>query len=266
MSLERSELLVLRRIKLRDTSLMLTVLTPEFGKLSLVARAASRPGSALAEALQYFTVAEAQFYHREQQGVDYVSKAEAIESFENIHKEADRFGHGSAGLEFANLYLPEGEVNSEVYDLLKRYLRLLNLSPARDLERELLHFWLRLTILAGYEPQLDRCQCGKPITGERVAISPAVGGIVCSDCREAVGSQQFVQMGTLQVLRRLTTTSIEARGKVSPTVAQMREIRDLLTALTEYHVGRRAALRSFDFLRKLNRSETSGGSSGEQDT
>lgn len=266
MSLERSEMLVLRRIKLRDTSLMLTVLTPEFGKLSLVARAASKPGSALAEALQYFTVTEAQFYHREKRGVDYISKAEAIESFENIHKETAHFGYGAAGLEFANLFLPEEEVNREVYDLLKRYLRLLDSCPARDLERELLHFWLRLTILAGYEPQLEFCQCGKPAAGERVAISPAAGGVVCNDCRVEAGALQFLQMGTLQVLRRLTTTSIEARCKVSPTEAQRREVRDLLTALTEYHVGRRATLRSFDFLRQLTSNETFGGSSGQKDT
>jgi DNA repair protein RecO (recombination protein O) len=266
MPLASSELLVLRRIGLRDTSLMLNCLTLEFGKLSLVARAASKPGSKLAEALQYFTVAEIQFYYREKRAADYISKAEVIETFANIPGDATRFGYGAAGLEFANLYLPEEEVNREAYELLKRYLRIVDHGKLSDLQRELLHFWLHLTILAGYEPQLDQCLCGKPIIGPQVAISPAQGCVICKSCCETTTGFLQIQMGTLQVLRRLAATDIQALGKVTLTETQVEEIKKLLTAMTEFHVGRRATLRSFDYLRKLSSSETFGGPSGEKDT
>lgn len=256
MPLLRSELLVLRRIKLRDSSLMLTCLTRDYGKLSLVARAANRPGSALAESLQYFTVAEAQFYHHEKKSADYISKADEVEVFAKINQEVERFGFGAAALEFAALFLPEEEAYVEVYDLLKSYLRLVDKAPRRDLPRELLHFWLRLTILSGYAPQLDICQCGHAIDGEDVLISPADGIIVCESCREPADKLLPVQMGTLQVLRRLASTDIDARAKVDLTATQVGEIRELLAAMTEYHIGRRATLRSFDYLRKLNLSET----------
>ena len=54
---------------------------------------------------------------------DYISKAELVESFENIAQNEQKFGYASAALEFANLFLPEHEVNSQVYFILKKFLR-----------------------------------------------------------------------------------------------------------------------------------------------
>jgi DNA repair protein RecO (recombination protein O) len=264
MPLQRSELIVLRRTQLRDSSLVLTCITPTYGKISLVARGALRPGSALAEALQYFTVADVQFYHREKRSVDYISKAEATETFGGIPEDSQRYGFAAAGLEFVNLFLPEDEENREVYFLLKKYLRLVGRSDPRQLERELLHFWLLLTIFAGYAPQLDRCACGNQLRADSVKVSPELGGLVCDDCAGQAGKVIRLDMGTLMVLRRLSETDIDAKGKIDLSQRQIAAGRSLLTALTEYHVGRQADLKSFTFLRKLKLIETDGGSSGKE--
>lgn len=263
MPLLKTEAIVLRRTQIRDSSLFLTCISPEHGKLTLTARAARRPGSPTAEALQYFTVSELHFYQREKRTADYISKAEVKESFQQIGSEEHRFGYAFAGLEFVNLFLPEGEQNKRVYYLLKRYLRLLDAGPDDNLPRELLHFWLLLCILAGYAPQLDGCcGCGGEVRGESLMLSPELGGLVCANCITSDQLVQRVAPGTIKVMQTLSQTDVDAKKKIALSVDQTRQIHDLLVAITEYHVGRRAQLRSFDFLRKLDLFSFDGGTSG----
>jgi DNA repair protein RecO (recombination protein O) len=263
MALNKTELLVLKRTKIQESSLFLICLTRDFGKLPLVARSAVRPGSASAEALQYFAVADVVYYQHEKESADYISKADLVESFDDIAKSEQKFGYGSAALEFANLFLPEDEVNSQIYFTLKKFLRLLNTSEEKSFRRELLHFWYLLCIFSGYAPELGSCvECGDELVGDRLMFDPQRGGLVCKRC---VGDRLTIMLdrGTVKVLERLAGTDISDNRKVTLTQAQTEQIRQMLVALTEYHLGKRVDLKSFDFLRKLDIMKQDGGIRGE---
>jgi DNA repair protein RecO (recombination protein O) len=263
MPLQRTEVLVLRRTQVRDSSLFLVCLSPDQGKITLTARAARRPGSGTAEALEYFTVSEVNYYQRENRHTDYIANAVAKERFRHIADDETRYGHACAALEFLNLFLPDAEANRGAYYLLKRYLRLLDKSGDENLIRELLHFWLLLCILTGYAPQLEACSgCGANIEENRPVFSPELGGLVCKNCVKPDQLTQQVDRGTIMVVDSLADTDIDARRKVELSGRQSRQLRDLLVAITEYHVGRRAQLKSFDFLRKLDLFRLDGGTSG----
>lgn len=263
MPLKKTEVIVLRRTQVRDSSLFLVCLSPELGKITLTARAARKPGSPTAEALEYFTIAEVHFYQRERQGTEYISKAESKERFERIAADERTLGYAFAGLEFVNLFLPEHESNAPVYFLLTRFLRELNGPAALNLPRELLHFWLLLCILAGYAPQLDGCaNCGGEVNGVTLLLSPELGGLVCANCIAPDQLVQKISRGTIRVVQSLAEADIDAKKKVDLSKAQIKQVKDLLVAITEYHVGRRAQLKSFDFLRKLDLFKPDGGSSG----
>ncbi|GEM_PF-1703227 len=263
MSLKKTELLVLKRTRIQESSLFLICLSRDYGKLPLVARSAVRPGSAQAEALQYFTVADVVFYQHEKESAEYISKAEIVESFDGIAGNEQKFGYASAALEFTNLFLPEHEVNNQVYFNLKKFLRSLNQSAEKDFLREVLHFWYLLCIFCGYAPELGCCvECDAEIAGDRLMLDPERGGLVCANC---VGDRLTIALdrGTVRVLDRLAGTDISDNRKVSLTKAQQEQIRQMLTALTEYHVGKRVDLKSFDFLRKLKIMNQDGGIRGE---
>ncbi len=262
MALSKTELIVLKRVRVQDSSLFLICMSRDFGKLKLVARGATKPGSMLAEALQYFTVADVVFYQREKESADYISKAEVSESFERIGLDEEKFGFASAALELVNSFVPEDEENRQLYFSLKKYLRLLDTSEPGNFERELLHFWYLLFIFSGYAPELERCvESGAEIEGDRLHFDPARGGIVAkSFIRDA--HTLPLDRGTARVLKQLAGVSISDTRKVSLTSTQAEQIKSLLTAMTEYHIGRRADLKSLDFLRKLNLLKPDGGTSG----
>jgi DNA repair protein RecO (recombination protein O) len=262
MSLSKTELIVLKRVHVQDSSLFLICLTREFGKLKLVARGATKPGSMLAEALQYFMVADVVFYQREKESADYISKAEVSESFDQITMDEQKFGFASAALELVNIFVPEDEENRQLYFSLKKYLRLLDSSKPGNFERELLHFWYLLFIFSGYAPELERCiESGAEIEGDLLNFDPTRGGVVA---QTFIGDATTIQLdrGTARVLRQLAGVSISDSRKVSLTAKQADQIKSILTAMTEYHIGRRADLKSLDFLRKLNLLKLDGGTSG----
>ncbi len=251
MPINKTELIVLKRTRVQDSSLFLVCMSKERGKLPLVAKAATRPGSAMAEALQYFNVSDVVFYENEKDTADYVSKAETKEHFGNLVKDELKYGYASAAMEFVNLFLPEKEANLHVYLLLKRYLRLLNDSQQKNFRREILHFWYVLCIFSGYAPELEMCtECGKMISAEKLMFSSQSGGVVCPKC---VGNQLVVTLdiSTVRALKLLAGTNISDSRKMVMSQAQIEQVRDLLVAQTEFHVGKRVDLKSFDFLRKL---------------
>ena len=251
MPINKTELIVLKRTRIQDSSLFLVCLTRERGKIPLVAKAATRPGSSMAEALQYFNVADVIFYENEKGSAEYISKAESKETFHHIIKDELKYGYASAAMEFVNLFLPEGETNLHVYLILKRYLRLLNDSTQKNFRREILHFWYLLCIFSGYAPELEMCtECGKMISAEKLMFSPESGGVVCAKC---VKDQHVVTLdiSTVRALKLLAGTNISDSRKMVTSQAQIEQVRDLLVAQTEYHIGRRVDLKSFDFLRKL---------------
>jgi DNA repair protein RecO (recombination protein O) len=263
MALTKTELLVLKRTKVQESSLFLICLSRDFGKMKLVARSAVRPGSSQAEALQYFTIADVVFYEHEKESADYISKAEIVESFDTIGQNEHKFGFGSAGLEFTNLFLAESEPNPQVYFNLKKFLRVLNGSADKDFHRELLHFWYLLCIFCGYAPELGQCvQCGAELTGDRLMFDPEHGGLMCAKC---AGDRLIIPLdrGTVKVLDILAGTDISDSRKVSVSKAQGEQIGRMLLALTEYHLGKRIDLKSFDFLRKLDIMKQDGGIRGE---
>lgn len=260
MSLEKSEIIILRRLVVRDSSLFLIVLSPEWGKITLTARGALKPGSQVAEALQYFNVADIVVYKREKESADYISKAEVKESFADITYDERCYAIAAAALEFVNLFLPEDESNREIYFLLKKYLRNLSKQEKRDLTTELLHFWYQLCILAGYAPDLGHCAgCGSEIDRPEVNFSPEAGGVICANC---LGADQLLiklDKGTIKVMQNLVETDISAKKSIALSDAQKKQIKQVLRAISEFHIGRSADLKSFDFLRKLNFFSTNGG-------
>jgi hypothetical protein len=74
---------------------------------------------------------------------------------------------------------------------------------------------------------------------------------------------QSVDRGTIKAAVSLAATDIDDKRRVSLTNLQVGQLRQLLAAVTEYHVGRRAQLKSLDFLRKLNLMSFDGGKRGK---
>lgn len=147
-----TEALVLRETAYKDYDKMLTVLTPQYGKLSVLARGARRKGSVHMASTQLLTHSNyVLFTMRERHQLD---DSETVSLFFNIRQDIKSFALGSYFAELLDAVCAEEEPHAEIFELALWALRTLERGkrPMRLIKAA---FELRLMSLSGFEPDLD---------------------------------------------------------------------------------------------------------------
>lgn len=171
--------LVLREVKYKESSKILTILTEEEGKLTAEARGALRKGSKCAAAAQALTWSELTFF--ENRGRYTLTEGSVLEDFSALRAD---LGDYALGCYMAELLEAVSDEDSHSTALLHLGLNALfalsrRLYPSEHIKAV---FELRLMCLAGFAPQLDRCiDCGAR-TPETPRLSIYGGGVHCTGC------------------------------------------------------------------------------------
>ncbi len=146
---ESSAAILLRKTKLTETSLILTWLTEEHGKLKTVAKGARRPKSRFAGVLDLFFECEIQFVRSRKSELHMLREAALREPFENLRFDYARMTLASYFVELMELATELEAPAPELFDLLRRALAHLNSASAR--RRALVHFETELARLLGIQ-------------------------------------------------------------------------------------------------------------------
>lgn len=171
--------LVLREVKYKESSKILTILTEEEGKITAEARGALRKGSKCSAASQVLTWSDLTFF--ENRGRNTLTEGSVMEDFSALRAD---LGDYALGCYMAELLEAVSDEDSHSTALLHLGLNALfalsrRLYPARHVKAV---FELRLMCLAGFAPQLDRCtDCGTR-TPEKPRLSLYGGGVHCTGC------------------------------------------------------------------------------------
>lgn len=175
--------IVTKTTKYSETSLIVTIITKDFGKISAIANNVRSGRSHMLMGLQLFAFSELVMYSsRSKNGLYKLSEMTVIESFAGIRDSLEKLAYAAYFAEAANNAVAEDSPDEEI-------LRLL-LNTLFALERDLYPFskiktvfeW-RLAAASGYEPQLEICgSCGKNMEGAEALLSLSEGQVFCSDC------------------------------------------------------------------------------------
>lgn len=188
--------LVLRETDTRDADKILTVLTADRGKLSVIARSARRKGSRVAAACQLLAYSELTLYEKGQWMM--LDEANTLELFGGLRQDLEAL---SLAAYFAELTEAVSEgCGGEALSLLLNALYALSQlhKPTRLVKPA---FQLRLMALAGYEPLADGCaRCGAP-EPEKPMLDVLHGVVHCAACRERGGLSLPLDAASLAALR-----------------------------------------------------------------
>ena len=171
--------LVLRATETKEADYILTVLTAEQGRLSVIARGARRRSSRLAAACQHLAFSELVLYRRG--SWHYLDEASTIALFDGLRTDLEKLSLASYFAEMTEAVTTEDLPAGEVLSLLLNALYALD---ALDRPNELVRavFELRLLALSGYEPLLDDCAvCGRTDPAEPL-FDAAQGVVLCGKC------------------------------------------------------------------------------------
>jgi DNA repair protein RecO (recombination protein O) len=200
----RSKGIVLRSIRYGEADRILDLYTRDAGLVSAIAKGIRRTRSRFGARLEPLSCVDFVAYHG--RTLDTVTQAEVLRSFRGVREDLARF-EAAAGMVRSVRALSGGdEADRRVFNLLYNSLGALE---TRDSGFEALEasFGLKLSILAGYAPQLDAClSCGadpNEATGPHLYFAPNLGGVLCLECRSATGDSFPLPPRTLGRLKVL---------------------------------------------------------------
>lgn len=190
--------LVLRETEYKESSKMLTVLTADEGKLSVMAKGVRRRGSKSAAGTQLFTYSEMTLYSG--RGGWTLTETRSIEQFAGLRDELEKLSLAAYFAELLEVLSDEDKPEPELLQLgLNGFYALSN--ELRDNEFLKAVFEMRLMGIAGYGPLTEYCGvCGTEDIKEPYLN---LSGIVhCKSCG-VTGSVPSVRLseGALSALR-----------------------------------------------------------------
>ena len=186
--------IILNRRDYREADRLVSVYTPDYGRLELLARGARKLGSKLAPHLEPISLSRLLVVKGK--GFDYVGAALMTEPFLKIKQDLNKLYFSGQALNLFSRLVKTGEADPELFAWLEKWLRNLEAGGGVDnhLSKEdgrfrLALFSWRLFILLGYGPQLDNCvACGRKLAAGKNRFDLARGGLLCPDCFDPAGS------------------------------------------------------------------------------
>lgn len=254
--LYRVEAIVLKRTDHGEADRLLTLLTPDVGKMRAIAKGARKPSSRKSGHVELFTHCALMLAKGKTH--DVVTQADTIDSFIDLRDNLDRVGYAYYIAELVDRFSEEATENQPVYDLLLHTLGWLGVESTQpDLLARF--FELHLLQFVGYRPQLFECiNCGKALEPIENFFSVEAGGVIDPDCMQAQHhgrDAQKISLNALKVLRYLQTREWETVRGLRLASEVMIEVEALLQRYIVYHLER--SLKSVEFLHELKRGANS---------
>ncbi|MGQ9572496.1 MAG: DNA repair protein RecO [Dehalococcoidia bacterium] len=244
----KAEAIVLRQRKLGEAGKIVTLYTPNYGKLDAVARGVRRPKSRLGGHLEVLT--HTMVMLAQGRNLDVVTQAQTIESFAPLRADLHRLSRALYAAELVDRISPEGGESYQVFQLLLATLR--RLAAVKNVDTVLRYLEMQLLNLSGFQPQLDRCvDCQQPLAPAPSYFSPAGGGVLCPTCGRDAGGARPLSLNALKVMRLLQSASFGEISRVRISLGLAQEIEMHLRAYLVYVLER--DVRSAAFIDRLRR-------------
>jgi DNA repair protein RecO (recombination protein O) len=235
----KTEAIVLRSIRYGEADRILHLYSKTRGRLSAIAKGARKPKSRFGGRLEPFFRLDL-VLHEGRSDLLTVTNVATVEGYPRLRSSGAALTAGARACDAVLRLLDAAEPNPPAYNLLCRYLELLD-DPAQapraaGLEVAL-SFRLKLALAAGFVPELASCtRCGE--AEHLVGFSGSAGGVVCASCE--AGSFEFSEGAHTFMVEALAKPLSEAPA------AEPRALRQVERAVGETlehhaHVQLRAA-------------------------
>jgi DNA repair protein RecO len=155
--------IVLSRTDYGEADRIVTMLTPDHGKLRLMARGVRKVKSRLAGGIELFSVSEIGFMHGRGE-IGTMISARLIKHYGSIVQDIDRVQQGYALLKTLHR-VTEDQPEEEYFDLLRHCLAALD---NRDIELDLVNLWFQAQLLrlGGHTPNLGTDDTGQKLVAD----------------------------------------------------------------------------------------------------
>jgi DNA repair protein RecO (recombination protein O) len=237
--------LVLRKTKLGEADLILTLLAADGRQVRAVAKGARNPRAKLGARVEPFSVLDVLLHSG--RNLEILAEAEMSASHDVLRSDYDRMVAGAVVLDVLDKIAVEGQAEPQLLDMALVTLDVLESVPIESLDLVLIAFLLKALAMHGYRPALDACaSCGSGLD-EYSSFSVEAGGAVCGSC--GGGGVRLSEDARLLMRALMRSKLADVAGLEVPEGVRTEALR-VVRAYVAYHVP--ARLRAFDaYMRAL---------------
>lgn len=243
----KTEGIVLKEMRYKDTSKILSIYTKKYGKITAMARGAYKPKSKIIANTQPFSYNEYQLYKG--RNFYYINQADIIDSFYSMRERIERVVYGQYMLELVEKSMEEGEENQKIFMLLLKGLNLLSVLD-KDFLKFTTAYELKFISFLGYRPCLDRCViCGNEDI-KNARYSPKEGGIICCNCYGFDSSSIYLDDKLYKGINDLLYIPLDKISNVQLSADCINRIHNIIVQHILYNIDR-AKLNTLNFIKTL---------------
>ncbi|MDX1521378.1 MAG: DNA repair protein RecO [Anaerolineae bacterium] len=249
--LYRTDAIILRRSDFGEADRLLTIFTPDRGKIRVLAKGARKLTSRKAGHIELFMLTDMLIARG--RTWDIISQADIVEPYRALREDLEQTSHAYYLAELLDRFTEEHDANRPLFELLA--LTLVRLGGTDNLALALRYFEIHLLSLTGYQPQLYFClACDKPLEPVENYFHFSDGGTLCPTHGQTRPNADLLPLPILKVLRYLQTESWEKVAGLRLTPDTQQQVERLLLGYITFVLERQ--LKSVDFLRKLRKIQS----------
>ncbi|MBI4429559.1 MAG: DNA repair protein RecO [Ignavibacteriales bacterium] len=262
----KTDAIVLKSMRFRETSKIVTFYTRIFGKLKAVAKGARETKTKFGAALEPMTLVSLVVYKKQGRDLQLVSQCDILNPYKKLHAEMERMSSGMAMVELLERVTHDEEENAPLFSLVDDCLSLLNES-AGNIQAFLPAFEVRIASGFGFAPSLDACvSCERSLqTFDPKAFASFLvtqGSVVCPDClqlstnprthiTQSMQSAQRLTVGTVNLLRIFQKEPMGSIPSIHYDEVIGNEIDETLRLYLRHHFEGLTPLKSTEVFQKL---------------
>ena len=217
MGIHTTDAIVLRCYPYRETSVIVSCLTDQFGKIKGLIKGLRVHPNRHRSAMEPLTVNRIVFYDTRASQLHLISQCELLNPLTSLQHELETARLAGLCANLVDAVVPLEEPQPAIYHLLKHTLQQLS-GRTEDVSSLRIHFMIRLLRLAGFQPQLDECtSCNARIhlTGY---WSVRQGGLLCPRCLHEDPKAELITPPMLIALETLLDSDLPV--PIDPTLIQ----------------------------------------------
>jgi DNA repair protein RecO (recombination protein O) len=255
----KTEAIVLKSMRFRDTSKIVTFYSRRYGKIKGIAKGARDITSKFGGALEPLSLVSVVLYRKEQRQIQLISQCDLIHRYRDIHSNISKMAVGLGILELLQRATHDEEENAALFNLVKGVLQTLERADRNPINI-LRAFQLRLGTIFGYGVQLECCfKCARVFEsappGKPAFFVPARGGAICEKCVQGEHLDNpgvKISVGGLLSMQQLLVAALQSVPLVTISEQEGNEIDESLRLYVQQHFDGIRSLRSLEMLQEMN--------------
>ncbi|MEF9876027.1 MAG: DNA repair protein RecO [Gordonibacter sp.] len=240
--------IVLRKTKLGESDLIVTMLAEDGSQVRVVAKGARKPSSSFAARLELYAIVDV--LCAKGRSLDIVQEARIAASNEHIRRDMEHAAAAAPMAEFLDRVTQAGLESPRLFALTEAALARLDVAEPAQAPTICAAHLLKALAFSGLRPSLASCVgCGCEVVLDRadqpVFVSYSEGGVVCTACRSRVEAIA-VPPDTIGWCRALLCSTFAEIGEMDINLSSSFAVLRFCQQWIREHVG--ANLKSLNFL------------------